>query len=98
MAPAGVPNLNLSLIDPHTRSEFWEVVRECLIELHGLSQFEALQRSHDLRKQIETPPGLNSDLFYHNEPFQVACDITGQQFDLAQYCARYEAILQRHGW
>lgn len=91
--------LNLSLLDPHTRNEFWEVVKECLIEWHGLSQFDALQRSYDLRKQIETPPpGVISDLFYHNEPFQVACEMTGQQLDLAQYRTSYEAILQRHGW
>ncbi len=91
--------LNLSQFDPHTRNEFWEVIRECLIELHGLPQFEALQRSHDLRQQIEAPPpGLNSDFFYHNEPFQVACDMVGHQLDQAHYRPQYETILQRHGW
>ena len=92
-------HLHLSWIDPQARNEIWKIVQECLIELHGLTQFDALQRSHDLRTQIEAPPpGLSSELFYHAEPFQVACDLAGTQLDLAQHRARYNTILSRHNW
>lgn len=92
-------HLNLSWIDPQARNEFWKIVQECLIELHNLTQFDALQRSQDLRTKIEAPPpGLSSELFYHAEPFQVACDLAASQLDLTQYRAPYDAILSRYHW
>jgi hypothetical protein len=87
------------MIDSQAKDAFWHVVEECLIEIHGLSQPDAHGRSMALRARIESPPsGMSSDIFYHAEPFDVACDIVGSQLDLAQYRPQYEPILSRNNW
>ena len=87
------------MIDAKAKDTFWEVVEGCLIDIHGLSQHEAHRRSIDLRTRIESAPvGISSDIFYHAEPFDVACDIVGRQLDLSQYRRQYEPILHRHNW
>ena len=87
------------MIDPQAKDAFWHVVEVCLIEIHGLSQSDAHGRSMALRARIESPPsGMSSDIFYHAEPFDVACDIAGSQLDLSQYRQQYEPILSRNNW
>ncbi len=87
------------MIDPKAKDAFWEVVEDCLVEIHGLSKPDAHKRSMDLRTRIESPPtGMSSDIFYHDEPFDVACDIVGRQLDLSQYRPQYDPILNRHNW
>lgn len=87
------------MIDIKAKDTFWEVVEECLIAIHGLTKPEAHRRSLDLRTRIESAPaGMSSDIFYHAEPFDVACDIAGNQLDVSQYRPHYEPILQRHNW
>ena len=87
------------MIDSKTKDVFWEIINECLVEIHGLSQREAHKRSLDLRTRIESSQaGISSDIFYHAEPFDVACDIAGKQLDLSQYRPQYEPILNRHNW
>ena len=91
--------LNSFLIDPQAKDEFWGVVQDCLIELHNLTSFEAIQRSRDLRRRIEAAPaGLSSEMLYHADPFDVACDIARNPLDIAIYRARYDTILSRHHW
>ncbi len=88
--------LSLSLA---AKDAFWQVVKDCLIDIHGLSPSEAQKRSRDLRAEIESPPqGLSSDIFYHAEPFDVACDLAGNQLDVLQYRSQYDLILDRHNW
>jgi hypothetical protein len=87
------------MIDPKAKNTFWDVVEECLIEIHGLPRPDAHQRSMDLRSRIESPPsGMSSDIFYHAEPFDVACDIVGKPLDLAEYRRQYNPILSHHNW
>jgi hypothetical protein len=87
------------VIDIKTKDTFWEVVEECLTAIHGLTKLEAHRRSLDLRTRIETAPaGMSSDIFYHAEPFDVACDIAGNQLNVSQYRQQYEPILHRHHW
>jgi hypothetical protein len=86
-------------MDIKTKDTFWEVVEECLTAIHGLTKPEANRRSLDLRTRIETAPaGMSSDIFYHAEPFDVACDIAGNQLNVSQYRQQYEPILHRHHW
>ena len=81
------------------KDAFWDVVEESLVEIHGLAKPDAHKRSMDLRTRIESPPtGMSSDIFYHAEPFDVACDIAGRQLDLSQYRLQYDLILNRHNW
>lgn len=87
------------MIDTKAKETFWQVVEECLIEIHGLSKPEAHRRSRDLYTRIEaTPAGMSSDIFYHAEPFDVACDMAGRQLALSQYRRQYDPIVQRHNW
>jgi hypothetical protein len=87
------------VIDIKAKETFWEVVEECLIAIHGLPKPEAHRRSLDLRTRIEAAPaGMSSDIFYHAEPFDVACDIAGNPLDISQYRQQYEPILHRHNW
>jgi hypothetical protein len=87
------------VIDTKAKDTFWEVVEECLITIHGLAKLEAHRRSLDLRIRIEgTPSGMSSDVFYHAEPFDVACDIAGKQLNLSQYRRQYDSILQQYNW
>ncbi len=86
-------------LSPVMKDAFWEVVEDCLTDIHGLSRSEARRRSHVLRAEIESPPpGLSSDIFYHAEPFDVACDLAGNRLDIWQYRGQYDLILNRHHW
>ena len=87
------------MIDPKVAESFWHAVKACLKEFHKFTEVEAEQRSAALRKQIESPPtGMSSDIFYHAEPFDVACDIAARKVNLAEYRERYDEILIKHGW
>ena len=91
------------MIDLQARDEFWSVVEECLQEFHHLSPVDAVQKSRDLRRQLSTPPAglptaLAGDLFYHDDPFDVACDLAGRHLDVTQLRSQYDAILSRHNW
>jgi hypothetical protein len=81
------------MIDIKAKETFWEVVVECLIAIHGFAKPEAHRRSRDLRTRIESAPaGMSSDIFYHAEPFDVACDIAGRPLDAAQYRQQYDSF------
>ena len=91
------------MIDLQAKDEFWSVVEECLQEFHHLSPVDAVQKSRELRRKLKSPPpglpaDLASEIIYHDEPFDVACDLAGQPLDLAQYRAPYDAILSLHNW
>ncbi len=67
------------------KKDYWLVVRECLIVFHGISKNEAQRMSVSYWKEIESAaPEIRSDVFYHNEPFDVACDIMGRQIDMSE--------------
>ena len=65
------------------KKEYWYVVRECLIAFHGVSKSDANRMALSYWKEIESAePEIKIDVFYHNEPFEVACDISGHHLDL----------------
>jgi hypothetical protein len=85
------------MIQKKTKDSFWEVVEDCLIEFHDFSKRNAQERSAKLREKIEHPPkGMSSDIFYHAEPFDVACDLAEKPLELSSYWAQYEELLNRH--
>jgi hypothetical protein len=87
------------MIDRESKQSFWKVVEECLVQIHRLEPMEARARSTDLRKRIEHPPrGLDGDDIYHAEPFDVACDIAGNAFDIATYRKKYDSIARKYNW
>jgi hypothetical protein len=81
------------------KNGFWSVVRDCLIQFHGLTRQTARDKCQDLREKIESSPeGYSSDIFYHNEPFEIANRLAGNDLDLSKYRPKYEQILASHNW
>ncbi len=88
-----------STVDPRVKDAFWGVVRDCLVQIHKVPPADADQKTTDLRNRIERPPpGINPDMVYHDEPFDVACDIAGNKLDLATHRGQYDPILRAHNW
>lgn len=87
------------MMDPKAAESFWHAVKACLEEFHNFTEVEAERRGAALREQIESPPtGMSSNMFYHAEPFDVACDIAARKVNLADNRQRYDEILVKHGW
>jgi hypothetical protein len=88
------------MIDVATKNEYWAVVEDCLVILHAWSREQAQKACKALRKKMEKPPqGLSGEIFYHNEPFNAACDMGGTQLPYKQVIrAKYEQILNSHQW
>jgi hypothetical protein len=82
------------------KKAFWEVVNECLLKFHKLNANEAGERIEKLRKTIKEPPGgADEDLFYHAEPFDVACDLAGKPLTLTKARRKeYDCILECRNW
>ena len=89
------------MIDSKAAESFWQVVKACLAEFHGFSESEAEEAGIGLRERIESPPAsMSSDVFYHAEPFDVACDLAGNPLPLdhSDYRHAYDRILNKHRW
>ncbi|MBW3538707.1 MAG: hypothetical protein KY476_00405 [Planctomycetes bacterium] len=83
------------------KDSFWEAVVDCLVEFHSIDRSVATCKAACLRNDLEKLPDRLPDedeLVYHDEPFDVACDIAGRQVDFDCHRREYEAILSRHGW
>jgi hypothetical protein len=86
-------------LPPRSKDDFWDVVEDCLRGFHNLPSPRAKQLTNGLRGTIENPPpDISSDIFYHAEPFDVACDLAGQPLDLEPHRQEYDLILERHKW
>ena len=82
---------------PPNRRAYWGVVEDCLVEIHGLSRRDARQKISELLKDLASPPpGIETEIFYHSEQFQVACDLAGRQLDQKQFAEAYKRIQIRH--
>jgi hypothetical protein len=87
------------MITAIAKDAFWSVVEECLLEFHGIPQSRATLLCDDLRREIEFPPtGMSSEIFYHADPFDVACDLADNHLDITPLRPRYDQILSRHNW
>lgn len=74
---------------------FWDAVVECLVQFHKLDYGKAYLLTTDLRRRLtEAGAKLDEiDLFYHKEPFDVACTLAGNELDMDKYHAQYLEIL-----
>ena len=87
------------MIRTKTKDCFWNVVEECLKIFHGIGKEDAREKVSALREKIESPAaGMSSDIFYHSEPFDVACDLAEKRLDLSDLRERYNAILDKYNW
>jgi hypothetical protein len=64
------------------KDEFWAVVEDCLREFHRLKQEIIRRKVGKLRNSTERMTTAEIDLFYHSEPFDVACEIADSPLDI----------------
>lgn len=82
-------------LDPEDERAFWEAVTACLRELHHLPPDRAEEKVLAYRKRLETPSSAAREMVYHNEPFNLACDLVGKQLNIDDFAKRYEEILAK---
>jgi hypothetical protein len=77
------------------KRDYWRIVAECLVAFHQRKRAEATHQAKYHRSQIESlEPQNSSDIFYHREAFDVACDIAGQELDFESNFEVYDQILE----
>ncbi len=77
------------------KDRYWRVVSECLIAFHEYSKKDAVHRVSSYRLDVEGAElDVHSDIFYHNEPYDVACDIADEYLPLESRFGEYERILE----
>jgi hypothetical protein len=90
------------------KDAYWDVVHDCLVEIHQFSPPDARALCHDRRSALEfAPQDMRSNIYYHREPFDVACELArlgpaattcqGPLLSDSGTMSQYEAILSRHG-
>jgi hypothetical protein len=74
-----------------SQEHFWHVVRACLREFHQASQ-TVLGRVSKLRQKIESAPIEEVEIFFHGEPFNVACGLARHRLPIEPHLQRYLEI------
>jgi hypothetical protein len=87
---------SIAMMSQKEKDNYWLVVRECLVAFHDVKRLDASQRVKFYRARIDSAePQIASDIFYHNEPFDIACDIAGRDLPMnEELFAKYERILE----
>lgn len=79
------------VISAEYQEHFWRVVRTCLQEFHQASP-AVLDRSDRLRQKIDEAPIEEIELFFHGEPFDIACNLARRQLNVNDVLERYLQI------
>lgn len=77
------------------KQAFWEIVADCLERFHGYSPRRARLSAWDLRERIASDSQDMPDLFYHREPFYVACDLARHELAMEDYQGEYRALVRK---
>ena len=81
-----------AVIPVDARQDYWRVVRSCIRVFHPKQSANALKKAARLRRTVEKLPIREMELFFHAEPFDVACDLAGHELKVEQYLNRYLRI------
>lgn len=71
---------------------FWKVVRDCIREFHSVCAKRSLEAATRLRRKVNAMPIEELELFYHAEPFEVACNLAERPLDVRQFVEPYLRI------
>jgi hypothetical protein len=74
------------------QDHFWSVVRQCIRTFHSRCATSTLLKATRLRKKINEMPLEQMELFYHAEPFDVACDLAAHPLDVKEHWTEYLGI------
>lgn len=83
---------NSAVIPEAAKAHFWVVVKECLIEFHGKPRNASRAKVFQFRRKVEEYPKEALELFYHNEPFDIACRIAENPISVDKHLKRYIQI------
>lgn len=73
---------------------FWLATIECLLRYHGFTHEEATSGVAAFRHRIaQSPLPRPDEMVYHDEPFNIACDIAGRDLDRFAIIDEYERLL-----
>jgi hypothetical protein len=79
------------IISRETQEHFWRVVRKCLQEFHQAAP-PVYRRLEELQAAIDASPIEEIELFFHDEPFDVACNVARHRLPMEPVLERYLAI------
>lgn len=80
------------IIPKEEQDRFWTVVRRCIRTFHPGCHTKTLPKAARLRKKVDAMPPEQMELFYHAEPFDVACDLAGNHLDVRKHLTEYLRI------
>ena len=81
-----------NIIPKDEQDHYWSVVRQCIRKFHSCCASAALREATRLRKRVEGMPVEQMELFYHAEPFDVACNLAKNPLDVKDYLDEYLEI------
>jgi hypothetical protein len=81
-----------NVIPEEAKEHFWSVVRECVREFHSEQAQFLRGKLSRLRKKVADLPIQEMELFYHSEPFDVACRLAQRPLKVKDYLERYLTI------
>jgi hypothetical protein len=81
-----------NVIPKDEQDHFWSVVRQCVRRFHARCASSTLPKATRLRKKVSGMPVEQMELFYHAEPFDVACDLADKPLDIRAYLNEYLEI------
>src|SRR6266511_4408762 len=84
------------MLEQWERDRYWQIIEDCLVELHGLTRQDAAARCEDRRRRLGEGRNEEDDLFYHNEELYVANALAGHDLDDSKVDAAYRAICARY--
>ena len=80
------------VIPKDEQDHFWSVVRQCIRRFHAHCTSRTLPKAMRLRKKVNGMPIEQMELFYHAEPFDVACDLADNALDVKDHVDEYLEI------
>jgi hypothetical protein len=80
------------IVPDEAKDQFWSVVKTCLRVFHKMSPDTTRRKATQLRHKIDTMPPESLELFYHSEPFDVACDLANHPLNLEKHLDQYLQI------
>jgi hypothetical protein len=81
-----------AVIPKDEQDHFWSVVRQCIRRFHSRCARSTLPKATRLRKKVTGMPVGQMELFYHAEPFDVACDLADHPLDVKDHLDEYLRI------
>src|SRR5437762_4076382 len=82
------------MIPASVKECFWRIIEKCLVEFHKLTKESARIALLDLYRDSlsNSSSELERDLIYHEDPFELANDMSGKHLSRSEYAGRYKDL------